>query len=116
MSVRLPNSDQIKRFLEEAIDLSRQNFIIFPPDSPENIWTMLQIMSTTDSGGGFQLYFEAALKGYPVSMSLNTWYYLFKGATPENKTFLMNHPPTGCNTSQIFQKIWEHFDTVFVEK
>jgi len=116
MSVRLPNSDQIKRFLEEAIDLSRQNFIIFPPDSPENIWTMLQIMSTTDSGGGFQLYFEAALKGYPVSMSLNTWYYLFKGATPENKTFLMNHPPTGCDASQIFQKIWEHFDTVFVEK
>jgi len=116
MSVRLPNSAQIYRFLVEARDISGQNFIIFPPDSKENLWKMLQIMSTTDSGGGFQLYFEADLKEYPVSVTLDRWFYLFKGATPENKTFLMTHTPSGCGASQIFQKISGHFDTVFVEK
>ena len=116
MSERLPEPNQISRFLVEAIDLPGQNFTIYPEGDEENVWTMLRIMSATDSGGGFQVYFEAALKEYPASMTLNCWYYLFKGATPENKTFLMTYPPTGCNTSQIFQKIWEHFDTVFVEK
>jgi hypothetical protein len=116
MSETLPNSDQIYLFLVEAKDLPGQHFTIFPEGDENNVWTMLQIMSTTNSGGGFQVYFEAALKEYPVSVTLDRWFYLFKGATPENKKFLMTYPPTGCNTSQIFQKIWEHFDTVFVEK
>ena len=116
MSGVLPSNDQIYRFLVEAKDLPGQHFTIFPEGDENNVWTMLQIMSTTNSGGGFQVYFEAALKEYPVSVTLARWFYLFKGATPENKKFLMTYPPTGCNTSQIFQKIWEHFDTVFVEK
>ena len=116
MPKTLPNTDQIYRFLVKARDLLGQNFTIFPPDSKENLWKMLQIMSETDSGGGFQLYFEAALKEYPVSVTLNGWFYLFKGATPENKKFLMTHTPSGCDASHIFQKISGHFDTVFVEK
>ena len=116
MSERLANTEQIYRFLVEARDISGQNFTIYPEGDEENVWTMLRIMSATDSGGGFQVYFEAALKEYPVSVTLDRWFYLFKGATPENKKFLMTYPPTGCDASQIFQKIWEHFDTVFVEK
>ena len=116
MSKILPSKKEIYDFLEEARDISGQNFTIYPEGDEENVWTMLQIMSATDSGGGFQVYFEAALKEYPANITLNCWFYLFKGATPENKKFLMTYPPTGCDASQIFQKIWEHFDTVFVEK
>jgi len=116
MSETLPPTDQIYQFLKEARDLLGKNFTIFPPDSKENLWKMIQIMSETDSGGGFRVYFEAALKEYPASMTLDRWFYLFKGATPENKTFLMTHTPSGCSASQIFSKISEHFDTVFVEK
>ena len=116
MSERLPEPNQISRFLVEAKEALGKKFTVFPEGDENNIWKMLQIMSTTDSGGGFEVYFEAALNEYPASMTLDRWFYLFKGATPENKTFLMNHPPSGCDASQIFQKIWDHFDTVFVEK
>ena len=116
MSERLPEPNKISRFLVEAIDLPGQNFTIYPEGDEENVWKMLEIMSATNSGGGFQVYFKASLKEYPVSMTLDRWFYLFKGATPENKTYLMTYPPTGCDASQIFQKIWEDFDTVFVEK
>ena len=116
MSERLPEPNKIFRFLVEAKEALGKKFTVFPEGDEENVWKMLQIMSTTDSGGGFQVYFKAALEEYPANITLDRWFYLFKGATQENKKFLMIHTPSGCNASQIFSKISEHFDTVFVDK